>query len=82
MNELATENELAQARDDPVFRQQFLAKNLGRLLEALKMVRRSDSQDPKTELQIKEGADLAVKLADRLQSSDHGPRTRQELANS
>ena len=76
MNELVTENELAQARNDPVFRQQFLVRNLARLLEALKMMRRSNSQDPKTELQIKEGANLAVKIADRLQSVDRGPRTR------
>lgn len=82
MNELVTENELAQARNDPVFRQQFLVRNLARLLEALKMMRRSNSQDPKTERQIKEGATLAVKIADRLQSGDRGPRTRQELANS
>ncbi len=82
MNELVTENELAQARNDPVFRQQFLVRNLARLLEALKMMRRSNSQDPKTELQIKEGANLAVKIADRLQSGDRGPRTRQGLANS
>ena len=34
---LVTENELAQARNDPAFRQQFLVRNLGRLLEALKM---------------------------------------------
>jgi hypothetical protein len=72
MNELVTERELAQARNDPAFRQQFLARNLGRLLEALKITRLAKSQDPKTERQIKEGADLAVKLADRLQSGDHG----------
>ena len=82
MNELVTENELAQARNDPVFRQQVLVRNLARLLEALKMMRRSNSQDPETELQIKEGANLAVKIADRLQSGDRGLRTRQELANS
>ncbi len=73
MNELVTESELAQARNDPAFRQQFLVRNLGRLLEALKIMRRANSQDPKTERQIKEGADLAVKLADRLQSGDRGP---------
>jgi len=46
---------------------------LGRLLEAtLKIMRRANGQDPKTERQIKEGADLAVKLADRLHGGDHG----------
>jgi hypothetical protein len=66
MSELVTDSELAQARSDPIFRQQFLARILARLLEALKLVRRVNSRDPKTERQIKEGADLAVKLADRL----------------
>jgi hypothetical protein len=72
MNELVTESELAQARNDPAIRQQYLARNLGRLLEALKITRRGNAQDPKTERQIKEGADLAVKLADRLQSRGFG----------
>ena len=72
MNELVTESELAQARNDLAFRQEFLARKLGRLPEALKIMRHANSQDPKTERQTKEGADLAVKLADRLQSGDHG----------
>ena len=72
MNELVTQSELAQARNDPAFRQEFFARNLGRLLEALKTMRHAKSQNPKTERQIKEGADLAVKLADRLQSGDRG----------
>jgi hypothetical protein len=72
MNELVTQSELAQARNDPAFRQEFFARNLGRLLGALKIMRRANGQDPKTERQIKEGADLAVKLADRLHSGDHG----------
>ena len=72
MNELVTERELAQARNDPAFRQQFLARNLGRLLEVLKTMHHAKSQNPTTERQIKEGADLAVKLADRLQSGDRG----------
>ena len=68
MGDLVTEAELTQARNDPAFRQQFLVQNLGRLLEALKRMRRANSQDAETARQIKEGADLAVKLADRLQS--------------
>jgi hypothetical protein len=72
MNELVTKSELAQARNDPAFRQQFLARNLSRLLKALKITRRGNGQNPKTERQIKESADLAVKLADRLQSRSFG----------
>jgi hypothetical protein len=36
MDDVVTESELAKARNDPTFRQQFLARNLGLLLEALK----------------------------------------------
>ena len=63
MNELVTERELAQARNDPAFRQQFLARNLGRLLEALKTMH----------------ADLAVKLADRLQITGIRPTAKSYL---
>jgi hypothetical protein len=74
MSDLVTEDELARARNDPAFRQQFLAQNLDRLLEALKKMRRAGEQNVDTGRQLREGADLAVKLADRLQSDDPGPR--------
>ncbi len=74
MNTLVSEDDIARARSDPAFRQQFLAQNLDRLLEALELMRRADRQDDDTARLIKEGADLAVKLADRLQGSSPGPR--------
>ena len=74
MSTLVTEDDLARARSDPAFRQQFLAQNLDRLLEALETMRRASNQDADTARQIREGADLAVKLADRLQSVDPGPQ--------
>ena len=74
MSDLVTEDELARARNDPVFRQQFLAQNLDRLIEALKKMRRVGEQTADTDRQLREGADLAVKLADRLQSGELGPR--------
>ena len=67
---------MREPRNDPAFRQQFLAQNLDRLLEALKRMRRASSQNADTARQIREGADLAVKLADRLQSGDPGPARR------
>ena len=73
MTDLVTEDELARARTDPAFRQQFLAQNLDRLLDALKRMRRASDQNADAARQIREGADLAVKLADRLQSGDLGP---------
>ena len=69
MSDLVTEEDLARARTDPAFRQQFLAQNLDRLLEALKKMRRKSDQNEDTARQLREGADLAVKLADRLQST-------------
>jgi hypothetical protein len=68
MSDLITDDELARARHDPAFRQQLLAQNLGRLLEALKKMRRDSDQNPDTARQMREGVDLAVKLAERLQS--------------
>jgi hypothetical protein len=72
MGEPVTDEELARARIDPAFRRQFLAQNLDRLLGALKKIRLAVNQNDDTQRQIREGADLAVKLADRLQREDCG----------
>lgn len=69
MSDLVTEDDLARARSDPAFRQQLLAQNLDRLLEALNKMRRSNDTKPDSVRQIREGVDLAVKLADRLQQT-------------
>lgn len=76
MNELVTEEDLARARNDATFRQQFLAQHLDLLLAALNKARRNTSPTPETAHQIREGVDLAVKLADRLQGNKgvSGPR--------
>jgi len=74
MSKLVTEDDLARARIDPAFRQQFLAENLDRLLEALKKMRHADHQNSDTARQLREGANLAVQLADLLQGTDLGPR--------
>lgn len=68
MSDLVTEEELARARTDPAFRQQFLAQNMDRLLEALNKMRQAGDQNVETTRQLREGADLAVQLADRLQA--------------
>jgi len=72
MSTLASEDDFARARNDPAFRQQFLAQNLDRLLEALEIMRRANSPDADTARLIKEGADLAVLLADRLHGGAPG----------
>jgi hypothetical protein len=76
MSDLVSESDLARARIDPQFRQQFLADNLERLLKALNIMRRVKNESPETARQLREGVDLAVKLADRLQQNGNqsGPR--------
>jgi hypothetical protein len=48
---------------------QLMAGNLERLLEALKQMRKVDDPSPESARQLREGVDLAVKLADRLQAT-------------
>ena len=63
---LVSDADLSRARNDPQFRQQLLAASLEILLAALKRVQRGDI-GPDTARQMREGAALAVQLADRLQ---------------
>jgi len=60
-----TEEDLARARADSAFRQRLLASSLGRLIDELqrrnRATGRNDMVDP---AQLREGAELAVKLAD------------------
>ena len=76
MDDLVTAEDLARARKDPAFRQQLLAENLDRLLEALNRMRRARKHTPDSARQMREGVDLAVKLADRLQQSGGSRRDR------
>lgn len=76
MSDIVSEDDLVRARRDPAFRQQMLADHLERLLDALNKMRRTNDASPEAARQIREGVDLAVKLADRLQqnASQPGPR--------
>ncbi len=74
MSDLVTDEDIRRARSDPAFRQKMLAENLARLLEALKRMRLQGTESPHAARQMREGVDLAVKLADRLQQYDNpGP---------
>lgn len=70
MIQLVTENDIARARSDPTFRQQLMAQNLERLLEMLNTMRKNNVKDPVSQRQIREGVDLAVKLAAKIQKND------------
>jgi len=69
MSNQVSEDDLARARHDPAFRQKMLAEHLERLLDALNRMRRANNDSPQAARQIREGVDLAVKLADRLQQN-------------
>lgn len=64
-----TDEQLARARQDPTFRRKLLAENLDILLATLNALRNSgEALNPACARQIREGVDLAVKLADLLQA--------------
>jgi hypothetical protein len=76
MAELVTDEDLSKARLDPAFRQKFMADHLDRLLEALNRARRASSKKPEHAQLIREGVDLAVKLAERLNRDGPVPGSR------
>ncbi len=71
-DDLVSEEDLERARHDPAFRQQLMAKNLDKLLGALNRARQGSDQSPEVARQMREGVDLAVMLADRIQRDDGG----------
>ena len=62
-----TDDDLARARVDPAFRHHLVADNLDMLLSELNKLRQRTGSDMASARQIREGVDLAVKLADLLQ---------------
>lgn len=65
-----TDTDLARARRDPAFRQRLLAHSLETLLEAMQRVRGATrSVDGDGAKQLREGAELAVRLAVLIQKS-------------
>ena len=77
MTPLVTDADLARARQDPAFRHQLVAGNLDLLLDELNKLRALGADGIRAK-QIREGVDLAVKLADLLQhiaaTQPGGPR--------
>jgi hypothetical protein len=63
---LVTDDDLARSRVDPAFRHRLVADNLELLLGELKRLRDGKSDAHRTK-QIREGVDLAVRLAEILQ---------------
>ena len=63
-----SEQDLARARTDPAFRQRLLSHNMEVLLDGLKRARKSAVADGGEDDPIREGAQLAVRLAEIIQS--------------
>jgi hypothetical protein len=63
-----TDTELARARRDPAFRQELLSQNLEVLLAGLKKLRKVPPAAASGTEQIREGVELAVRLAELIQA--------------
>jgi hypothetical protein len=61
-----SDDQLVRARTDPAFRQRLLSENMEVLLAGLKQAR--NSPDSKDAEQIREGVQLAVRLAELIQT--------------
>jgi len=69
---LVTDDDLARARLDPAFRHRLVADCLHLLLSELNKLRARTGANPNRAGQIREGVDLAVRLAELLQWVDSG----------
>jgi hypothetical protein len=63
-----SEEDLARARTDPAFRQRLLSYNMEVLLDGLKQARRASKMNSAEDDRIREGAQLAVRLAEIIQA--------------
>jgi hypothetical protein len=63
-----TEDDLVRARTDPAFRQKLLNRNMEALLAGLKTARKTPSPKAGADDQIREGVQLAVRLAELIQT--------------
>ena len=62
-----TEDELARARTDPAFRQKLLSQNMEALLAGIRKLRKGPAANGPGDKQIREGVELAVRLAELIQ---------------
>ena len=69
-----TDNELARARSDSAFRQKLLEQNLEALLAGMKKLRKGAPSGGANAKQLREGVELAVRLAELIQNA--GGRAR------
>jgi hypothetical protein len=65
-----TDADLARARDDRAFRQKLLEQSLEALLGGMKKLRGSDPAAGPNAVQLREGVELAVRLAELIQNAE------------
>ena len=71
-----TDAELERARSDKAFRQKLLTENLDALLGRLQKLRATPAFAPASAKQMREGVELAVRLAELIQAgNDRPPRS-------
>jgi hypothetical protein len=66
-----TDADLSRARSDPAFRQRLLEQSLEALLASMKKLRGSGAPNGAGTRQLREGVELAVRLAELIQNADH-----------
>lgn len=67
-----SDDDLARARSDPMFRQKLLTESLETLLAKIQKLRKSGQSSP-SDAQLREGVELAVRLAELIQKVDGCP---------
>jgi len=65
-----TDADLTRARMDPAFRQRLLEQNLEALLTGMKRLRGGAAPSGAGAKQLREGVELAVRLAELIQNGD------------
>jgi hypothetical protein len=69
-----TDADLVRARCDPAFRQKLLAQSLDTLLTGMKKLRAAAPSAGGDAKQLREGVELAVRLAELIQDAGGRPR--------
>jgi len=65
-----TDADLSRARTDPAFRQKLLEQSLEALLAGMKKLRKAPLPEGAGAKQLREGVELAVRLAEMIQNAD------------
>jgi hypothetical protein len=76
-----TDDQLARARNDPGFRQKLLSESMEALLAGIKRLRKAKVPTNSETKQIREGVELAVRLAELIQEPTKEPGKQLRRAN-